>query len=559
MAAAQAGGSAGMPPEGAAIGEGLALTSQVAPVQAAGGGARPADAAAIGDPIARLKRQAAHALSGLASRNRKAYVLLAQPEAESEELHQMEFVGVSSCDTFPRVFNQNTGGADVVLVLDLCMLPQATLTCMRALEHFDGTILVVLLRPDENQEEEFELIASLLENGASDVMILREGQQVSACAVQMADMRAERLARRACATISREQARVQSRLLRILQSAVGQQSLWHLSGRVLESIPLEDSTLEEDVRVSGSVGSYALGEMLGSGSFGAIFKAEHPQHGARALKFIGKNSVKNMSQIFSISSEICILTNLPPHPNIIKVYEALHTPHHIVLVMECSGDINLHSFVIRVTKGTGRSIMPLHLVESFSRQAARGLSHMHASRVCHRDLTPKNFVVTSDGSTLKLADFGLACQCFGPHHRLLVWCGSLPFVAPELGRLEVTQRYGSANAAHAPGYCGFSADVWSLGVNLLELGLGMFSVERLLGWVPNPPSDPARLLQDLELLPARFRSGPALRRACLQTAVERALQQDPERRCSVQQLIGDDCCAAPHACPFHGNPLSPTP
>jgi len=556
-------------------------------------GARPAEAGAAGDPVAWLKHRTAQALSGLSSMRHELYVLLAQPEADSETLRRMGFLGLSSCDAFLREFKQspddsprdeddprqastvdvsardnilqaaegNLDGlsrARAVLVLSVCTSIQAALMSMRALDERGGLIgLAVLLCTDEDPQRELELSATFYEDGASDVICLREGLSLSAWTVKMSTIRTECLWRRAAAA-GMLKLETETRKLRRSLKGIGQTNLWEVPGNALESTPFENEGLHEDIRVSGSVGDYALREFLGSGSFAAVFKADHPQHGLRAVKVTAKSSVKTIRQLLSINSEICILMSLPPHPNLVGACQALHTRESIIIVMDYVGDLNLSSFIASTVKGSEPKILPLPFVESFSRQAARGLAHMHGFRVCHRDLKPTNFLVTNDGSRLKLADLGLACQCIGPCHLHRRWCGSLPFVAPELLHLRITWPSGD-KTRRAPGYCGLAADIWSLGVNFLELGHGRYAMDKLLGWKPKPPSDPAQLQHDLSLLPALLRSGPEMPLRCLQSITEQTFQLDPKKRCSIQWILGAEGFNAndPGSCPFHGLPLIP--
>jgi serine/threonine protein kinase len=46
------------------------------------------------------------------------------------------------------------------------------------------------------------------------------------------------------------------------------------------------------------------------------------------------------------------------------------------------------------------------LMQKFLRQMLSGLEACHAQRIIHRDIKPQNLLV--DGSSLKIADFGLA-------------------------------------------------------------------------------------------------------------------------------------------------------
>lgn len=62
--------------------------------------------------------------------------------------------------------------------------------------------------------------------------------------------------------------------------------------------------------------------------------------------------------------------------------------------------------------------------------------YIHRQGVCHRDLKPENLLLDIAG-TLKISDFGLSAvfklKDTGRTRSLTERCGSLPYVAPEVG------------------------------------------------------------------------------------------------------------------------------
>ena len=84
---------------------------------------------------------------------------------------------------------------------------------------------------------------------------------------------------------------------------------------------------------------------------------------------------------------------------------------------------------------------------------AGGLRHIHAMRVLHRDLSPKNVLLTAD-LRCKISDFGLSFEMSSEEQLATTFVGTPYYMAPEL--LD-GQPYGCA------------ADVWALGVIGFEL------------------------------------------------------------------------------------------
>ena len=95
----------------------------------------------------------------------------------------------------------------------------------------------------------------------------------------------------------------------------------------------------------------------------------------------------------------------------------------------------------------------------------KALWHRHYTNVRHRDVAFANLLFNDRGK-LTLIVFDFAAQSSG---RLLREArGSVPSVAPEVLQGD------------AVGYEGIAADIWSLGVLVLELARGLYAVVELV-------------------------------------------------------------------------------
>lgn len=86
-------------------------------------------------------------------------------------------------------------------------------------------------------------------------------------------------------------------------------------------------------------------------------------------------------------------------------------------------------YTMDLLEGTDlRQLAPLGYGEAcrYLRDIASSLALLHAKRLLHRDLSPRNVRLTSDGSA-KLIDFG-ALASFGWNNEII---GTAPFIAPE--------------------------------------------------------------------------------------------------------------------------------
>ncbi|EOD35805.1 hypothetical protein EMIHUDRAFT_47047, partial [Emiliania huxleyi CCMP1516] len=160
------------------------------------------------------------------------------------------------------------------------------------------------------------------------------------------------------------------------------------------------------------------------------------------------------------------------------LYHAASGMHAIV--MEAAGGGELFSRVLAgLTEAEARPI--------FGHMAA-GVLEMHTRGVAHRDLKLENAVFDADGA-LRWIDFGLAKvfdAALSETERspsaaarqpaaggLFSACGSDSYLAPEVYALRKSNTSGSASSL-VPGYDGYAADMWSLGICLFAMVAGIF-------------------------------------------------------------------------------------
>jgi serine/threonine protein kinase len=148
-------------------------------------------------------------------------------------------------------------------------------------------------------------------------------------------------------------------------------------------------------------------------------------------------------------------------------------------------------------------------------QILDGIDWLHQLGIAHRDVKPENIVCSDGGTRVRIVDFGLATSDstsseFG--------CGSTFYIAPEcLGEWSKS----------ATSYATRSADVWSLGVILVNLVCGRNP------WRCASPSDEsfAAFLQD----PNFLRRILPISSECLNILVQ-IFTLDPEQRITLDRL-----------------------
>jgi serine/threonine protein kinase len=137
------------------------------------------------------------------------------------------------------------------------------------------------------------------------------------------------------------------------------------------------------------------------------------------------------------------------HPNVVRVLSYGTTLQgEPFVVMEFIDGPGLNSLVI------GRSPLLDGRRVKLIRQAAEALRAVHQAGYIHRDVCPRNFMVSPDGENLKLIDFGLTVPATPPYMQPGNRTGTPNYMAPELvRRLATDQRL----------------DVFSFGVSAYEL------------------------------------------------------------------------------------------
>ncbi len=196
---------------------------------------------------------------------------------------------------------------------------------------------------------------------------------------------------------------------------------------------------------------YRIGELLGGGGMGVVYKAEDVHLGRTvALKFLPSDMAGNPVAKARFLQEARAASALD-HPNICTVYEIGETgDHQLYLAMPCYEGETLRA-------KTGRGPLPVNEALDYALQVAKGLARAHRQGIVHRDIKPANLMVTTDG-LVKILDFGVA-KLAGEATltRTGAAVGTAAYMAPEQIRGE------AVNA---------QADLWSLGVVLYEMVTG---------------------------------------------------------------------------------------
>lgn len=256
---------------------------------------------------------------------------------------------------------------------------------------------------------------------------------------------------------------------------------------------------------------YKLGDLLGKGSFGNVYKAVHKKTQKEyAVKIMDRSKIKPTS----IHREWNVLEHLGHHPYIVDYIATYKTRDHIYFCMECMYGGELFDRLIR--RGAYAEVE----VRAPFRNLANALAYLHSQGIVHRDLKPENILLsdTSEFPSMKIADFGLS-QLIAPNERLLKVCGTWAYAAPEM------------SDPSRPGYdCRF--DVFSFGVILYVVLSGTHPFDPTGDLPVNDIKARARAVQfDFNQPEWSLVSDSA------KDLIRRLIVKDPERRLTSRDML----------------------
>src|ERR1700722_14119461 len=180
---------------------------------------------------------------------------------------------------------------------------------------------------------------------------------------------------------------------------LGEDDLAAAAALVLES---EDVASAEMCWVGRRVGHYKVGELIGAGGMGEVYRAFRDDDQYRkevALKFVRAGQFGS-SVYARFKNERQILAGLD-HANLAKLLDGGATGEGVpYLVMELIEGQPLLEYC------ASRDLSIRQRLRLFL-QVCSGVHYAHQHLVIHRDIKPQNILVTTDGIP-KLLDFGIA-------------------------------------------------------------------------------------------------------------------------------------------------------
>ena len=196
------------------------------------------------------------------------------------------------------------------------------------------------------------------------------------------------------------------------------------------------------------IGRYEIGEQLGKGGMGVVFKALDPE----LDRFV---AIKLISPDIEVSEEVLARFVREArsaakfsHANIVSIYDVGRMEGHPYIVMEYIEGQDLREIVEE------QAFVPFEDKIEIVAQICRGLAYAHRFGVVHRDINPKNVRISKTGE-VKILDFGIARIDASDMTRTNQQVGTPAYMSPE----QVDRR------AELDG----RSDLFSVGVILYQL------------------------------------------------------------------------------------------
>jgi tetratricopeptide (TPR) repeat protein len=221
---------------------------------------------------------------------------------------------------------------------------------------------------------------------------------------------------------------------------------------------------------------YILRECIGSGGYGAIYRAEQPLVGREvAIKVILPDHAQQPEFRASFEAEARMVGGLV-NPNVVPLYDFWESEAGAFLVMPFLRGGNLRQLI-------DDGPLDLQVAAKIVDQITDALHAAHQKKIVHRDIKPENILLDESGNAY-LADFSIA-KDLGHKGITKPWEfeGTVAYMAPEqLTGDDIT----------------FQTDIYTLGLVIYEMltGAHPFPELNLMQLTRNPPYEFLPPLQD---------------------------------------------------------------
>ena len=212
--------------------------------------------------------------------------------------------------------------------------------------------------------------------------------------------------------------------------------------------------------VPTKIGNYEVLGVIGKGGMATVYKAIQPSlNRIVAIKVLPQKYLEDpvFVERFNREAQAVAMMN---HPNIVQIIDKDRDGDLMYFVMEYVQGISLQTLESKRRLTLGEALY-------IAKEVGKGLQCAHRNGIVHRDLNPRNILVSEDLSTVKIADFGISRV-----EALSRESGTLTTAQTSLGTLY----YYAPEQAENPTKVDHRADIYSLGVVCYEMLTGKVPV-----------------------------------------------------------------------------------
>lgn len=188
-------------------------------------------------------------------------------------------------------------------------------------------------------------------------------------------------------------------------------------------------------------GRYRLGELLGEGGAGAVYRAVDQTGQEIAVKLVETPALTKPLRFIAEARDMARLR----HPRVVRVLDAGKDGRFYWLAMELMRGGSLKQVIER------EGALPPERALRLIFEVLQGVSAIHAASLVHRDLKPHNVLLDDQGHA-RITDFGLA------RHE----AGDVPWKT-RTGESLGSPSYRAPEQARNPAGAGREADVYGVG------------------------------------------------------------------------------------------------
>ena len=178
-----------------------------------------------------------------------------------------------------------------------------------------------------------------------------------------------------------------------------------------------------------TLAGYGIREKVGEGGTAVVYRADHPKHGAVAVKVLREKLRDDRTAVARFLREASYGTRVQ-HPNVVRTIEIgeARPGLHFLAIEWALGEL-LERYAKRNTPLDAEEVADIVC------QIADAVNAAHMAGIIHRDLKPDNVMYDPATKHVKLLDFGIAAEStLSPEERLTragFFVGTLMYVAPE--------------------------------------------------------------------------------------------------------------------------------